>query len=309
MLMRVDAHDSKAILSRRALLLASLAVGGCTREIMSQRVDPALAPLIPPDTTTLAGIRMDNLRDTPSWDKFFPQGGSIALENLRRQTGLDIGKGTYEVVYCLGGRHNAALIRGKFVDGGIANSGLEPQLRLEGAQKFPYKGFTFIGREEQAVTFFNSSVAVAGRAAALRAIIDNRELRNATPTALLNLVAKLPPEAHFYLVTIAPKLPEEGIAGLKSLPLSLNSARIWADLRSTSAAVRAEAEAASPEDAKKLLDGLRAAQSLLRMTLKGDQKDLLERVQFFSQGTIVKLQADLPLEIILENIKSLDLLG
>jgi hypothetical protein len=304
MLVRVNTHRLSAILSRRNLLLAPLALAACKRSPTSQRVDPALAPLIPPDTTTLIGLRMDHLQKTPAWPLLFPAQGEVALESLRRETGIDLLKGIYEILYCLGGRHRVVLLRGKFVDGGITNSGLEPQLNLPGAQKFPYKGFTFVGREEQAVTFFNSSVAAAGRASALRSLIDSRELKDAIPMALLDLVATLPPESHLYLASIAPALPEGGLAGLKSLPLSLSSLKAWVDFR-TGAGLHAEAIGAADADAQKLLEGLRGLTSMLRLTLKSPQKELLDRLRFSTSGRSVLLDADLPLDALKQSLLSL----
>ncbi|MFN8938445.1 MAG: hypothetical protein ACK555_08155 [Acidobacteriota bacterium] len=292
-----------AILSRRSLLLSSLALASCKRSPTSQRVDPALAPLIPPDSTSLIGLRMDHLQNTPAWSVLFPAQGEVALESLRRETGINLLKGMYEILYCLGGRHRVVLLRGKFVDGGITNSGLEPQLNLPGAHKFPYKGFTFVGREEQAVTFFNSSVAAAGRAAALRSLIDSRELKNAIPIPLLDLVATLPPESYLYLASIAPALPEGGLAGLKSLPLSLSSFKAWVDFRA-GAALHAEALGAGAADAQKLLDGLRGLVSLLRLTLKAPEKDLLASLRFSSSGRSVLLDADLPLDALKRSLRS-----
>lgn len=291
--------------------MAPFFLAACNREITHQRVDPALAPLIPHDTTTLIGVRIDNLRKTPAWDKFFPAQGAGALDSLKKQTGIDLSVGAHEAILCSGGKHRVTLIRGKFVDGGITNAGLEPELKLEGAQKLPYKGFSLIGREEQAVTFFNSSVAVAGRAAALRSIIDSRELKNTIPQALLQLVETLPPESHLYVVSTSPTIPEAGIGGLRSLPLSLKSAKAYLDLR-TGAALHAEAEGSSDADAKKLLDGLRGIIGLLRMTLKGEQKDLLavlDAMQLTQEAATVKLDANLSLDAVQNGLKSLDMFG
>ena len=283
----------------------------CNREITHQRVDPALAPLIPHDTTTLVGVRIDNLRKTPAWDKLFPAQGPSALDSVQKQTGLDLRVGSHEAILCSGGKHRVTLIRGKFVDGGITNAGLEPDLKLEGAQKLPYKGFSLIGREEEAVTFFNSSVAVAGRAAALRSIIDSRELKNTVPQALLAMVETLPPESHIYAVSTSPTIPATGIGGVRSLPLSLKSAKAYLDLR-IGAALHAEAEGVSVADAKKLIDGLRGIIGILRMTLKADQKDLigvLDAMQMSQDGPTARIEANLSLDAVLNGLKSLDMFG
>ena len=60
------------------------------------------------------------------------------------------------------------------------------------------------------------------------------------------------------------------------------------------------------------LDGLRGISSLLRLTLKGEQKDLarmLDAVQFYQEGPTVKMQAEFSLNSLMDALKSLDLLG
>ena len=306
MLVRVDAHRTLAILSRRHALLASLGLLGCKREPTHQRVDPALAPLVPGDTTTLIGLRLDNLRKTPAWAKLAP-----LLAGLSKRTGLDIAETVYEVVYCLGGKHRAALIRGKFVDSGPNNSGMEPQLKIEGAQKFPYKNFSLIGKEEFAVTFFNSSVAVAGKASSLRAIVDNQALKNAIPTNLLAMAKVLPPEAYIYVVSTNPTIPDGGIGGVRSLPLSLQSAYGYLDMR-TAATLKVEAVGKTEADAKKLAEGLKGLLGLFRMTLKPAQKDMLaalDALHYYQDGAKVKVEMDVPLDLAFKLIEGLDISG
>ncbi|WP_155121469.1 hypothetical protein [Bryobacter aggregatus] len=307
--MRINSHRTPAILSRRATLLAGLGFFGCGREGTHQRVDPALGPLIPSDTTTLVGIRLDHLRKTPAWKQLFPDNAPSVLDGLAKKSGIDVKETVHEVLYCLGGRHRCGLIRGKFVDEGPNNSGMEPQLKMEGAQKFPYKGFTLIGKEEFAATFFNSSVVALGNAAAIRAIIDNNERKNAVPQALLNMVQALPVAANVYAVSTSPSIPEGGVGGVRSLPLTLKSAWAYADL-TTTASIRAEGEGTTAEDAKKLVDAFKALTSLLRMTLKPAQKQMLtvlDSLQVVQDNAKVKLQADLPLETVLDLLKGIDL--
>lgn len=305
MLMRVDAHDTKGILSRRELLLTPVLLAACSREATHQRVDPALAPLIPPDTTSLIGVRVDHLRNTPAWPKLFPPNGEIALEKLKAQTGLDLRTGLYEAIYCIGPKHRIALIRGKFVDGGITNAGLEPELKIEGAVKFPYKGFTLVGQEEHAVTFLNSSVFIAGRASAIRAVIDNRELKNAIPKPLLALVDTMPPTAHCYFATARPTIPEGGIAGIQSLPLSLNTVKAWVDF-STQATLHAEAVGPTPDDAKKLEEGLKAMASIARMTDPKNLGKTLDTVQWTLDGNTLRMTGELPMDVLVRSLSGLD---
>jgi hypothetical protein len=293
---------------RRTVLALPLAFAACRPTPTRQRIDPALSPLLPRGTTTVIGMRLDHIRKTPAWEKLFPASGSLAIEELKKRTGIDIRDDLYEVVYCVGGAHRAVLMRGKFTDGGVANSGLEPQLRLQGAVKMPYKGFNLIGAEENAVTFFNSSVAAQGKAGALRTIIDDREAKDVIPVELLALVETLPPEAQVYLVSTAPVIPEGGIGGLKSLPLTLKTAKMYLDLR-TGAQLRGELEGVTEDDARKLVEGWRAALGFLRLRPDENTRQMLTLIDQFRvthDGRLARLEADLPVELLFGALALLD---
>jgi hypothetical protein len=296
-------------LSRRGALALSLASLSCRPAPTRQRIDPALSPLMPAGTSAVIGVRLDQIRKTPAWEKLFPANGQLALDSLKKRTGIDIRDDLYEVVYCLGGRHRLVLMRGKFTDGGIANSGLEPQLKLPGAVKMPYKGFQMIGTEETAVTFFNSSVAAAGKASALRTVIDNRERKDTIPTALLSLVETLPPEAHVYLASSDPRLPEGGLGGLKSLPLTLSAAKMYLDLR-VGASLRGEAEGVQEPDARKLVEGWRGFLGFLRLQQNEANRQILaitDQMRVSQAGKTALLEGELPLESILGAVALLDM--
>ncbi len=242
--------------TRRGLLGAALAVG-CNRKPEHARVDPALAPLIPADTTGLVGVRLDLLKQTPGWGHL----SAGLLAGLRERTAIDVLDDLYEVIYCVGGKNQLALLRGKFTDGGVANSGLEPDLKIPGGQKLPYKGLVLQGREDAAVVFFNSSVALAGRAAALRDAIDARNAREIAARPLIASVATLPHEGLVYLVSNQPRLPAEGLAGLKSLPFTLQSLAAWITF-GTAARLAAVAQTKSDEAAREAAAGLRGLLSM-----------------------------------------------
>ncbi|MDX2268147.1 MAG: hypothetical protein NW208_08575 [Bryobacter sp.] len=258
-------------LPRRSLLALGL-LASCKRTPTHARVDPALAPLIPPDSTSLAGIRLDLLKKAPLWQSL----GQDLLANFAAQSGMKPAQELYELVYCFGGRHRLTLLRGKWTNGGIANSGLEPELNIPGGTKLPYKGFVFHGREDFAVVFFNSSVALAGRAAALRDAIDARNAQRPPAPELPRRVSLLPHAAHIYMVSSQPRLPEKGLGGLKSVPFALESLAAWATI-SDAIEYRAEANLPSAASASEAAASLRGLLSLLpkkpdvQLTTQGQQ--------------------------------------
>lgn len=291
--------------TRRALLSLPL-LGACKRKAEHARVDPALAPLVPEGTTSLAGMRLDLLKKTPLWQKLFPAQGAGPLEGLRERTGMDIADDLYEVVYCMGGRHRLALLRGKWTDGGIANSGLEPELKIAGGQKLPYKGYVLQGREDAAVVFFNSSVALAGKAAALRDSIDARNAQKLAKVASTEMVADLPPEAYIYFVSEAPKLPEGGLGGLKSVPFQFRRASGYLAVQD---GIRflAEGQSADEASARQAAESLRGILSLLKMD-RG-RNAWAEALRIAQEGARVKLEAEFRGEDAAAIVKLLDLGG
>lgn len=288
--------------------MSPLLLAACGKEPTQARVDAALAPLIPKDTTTILGIRFDLLKKTPVWGTLFPAGKPSVLDAFERRTGMNIREQLYEAIYCIGGEHRPILIRGKFTNGGVANAGLEPELKILGAQKSNYKGYSIIGQPNASVTFFNSSVAIAGRVPAIHSMVDARKEGGAIPTALLDLVNALPHTAHIYLVSTKPELPTGGIAGFQSLPLILNSLKAWID-PTGSVTLHAEATGQSPADARKLSEGLRGGIGLLRsLSKKGDEdmKQILEGIQLSEEGNFTRLSAPLPVSALANALKTLD---
>lgn len=281
-------------------------LAACKRSPDHARVDPALAPLIPADSTALAGLRLDLLKKSALWATLFPSKSAGPLDGLRERTGMDVADDLYEVVYCLGGKHRLILLRGKFTDGGIANSGLEPELKIAGGQKLPYKGYILQGREDAAVVFFNSSVALAGKAAALRDRIDARNAQKAIQNPVAGMVDGLPHEAQIYFVSGEPRLPEGGLGGLKSIPFVVKSLAAYLAVRET-IALHAEAQSYGEDGARKAAESLRGMLSLLKFDHKN--ADFVDRLQVRHMGSKVLLGGDFTLEAAATLVKTLDLGG
>jgi hypothetical protein len=287
-------------------LLALPLFGACSRIPEHARVDPALAPLVPEGTTSLAGLRLDLLKKTALWNNLFPASGPGPLEGLRERTGMDIADSLYEVVYCMGGRHRLALLRGKWTNGGVANSGLEPELKIEGGQKLPYKGYVLQGREDAAVVFFNSSVALAGKAAALRDSIDARNAQELAAVHATSMVESLPHDAHIYFVSDAPKMPESGLGGLKSVPFQFSAASAYLSVKEL-IRFHAEGQSADEESARQSVESLRGILSLLK--IDKSRAAWADALRIEQQSSKVAIDADFSLETAAEIVKLLDIGG
>src|SRR5205823_2873505 len=81
----------QAKLLMKALLFAiSGAILGCSSaQLGTARIDAVLAALVPADTIMLSGIRMNELRSTPLYNKLLSQQRLSELDDFAKQTNFD----------------------------------------------------------------------------------------------------------------------------------------------------------------------------------------------------------------------------
>jgi hypothetical protein len=171
-----------------------LALAGCSAPPASPRVfvDPGLAPLIPPDTNLLAGLRVDLLGKYPTFALLAQQ---RAIKRFVEITGVNPAKDLWQVLVVSNGRDVLLLGRGKF-----ANELMAPNVERYGRAggRFDYKGLSMVGNEQDAMVFINSSTTAIGPAPVLRALIDARALMHDVPARFAPLLAQIPLESEVW---------------------------------------------------------------------------------------------------------------
>lgn len=297
---------------RTGMLLAAgvlLAASGCKREPTNQRVDAAIAPLLPADTLALAGLRLDRLKNTPFFRQYVEGKKLPMLETFREKTGLDPTKDIWELVWSVSPNRTLMFIRGKF--GG--EFGLEPKFDVPGVLKMNYKTYYVLYQGEAGVMFLNSGVAVAGKLDDLKALIDNRDKKGeSAPQELIDMVKELPAD-HMYVVSrqagaLVPSMPTEGTAGnFARLATTVGELRMHADLK---AGVNLAVTAQYPEEqlAQQARDVLRGVLGMVRLRTKSDQGEMLkalDAVTVQSRGKSLEISVQTPFELIDQMLKSL----
>jgi hypothetical protein len=272
------------MLNRRSFISSSAglaALTACKREAQFARVDAALAPLVPPSTLGLAGLRLDKLHDTPFYRRYVEGKKIPALEQLQEQTGLDPRKDIWEIVFAWRGTKESplAFIRGKF--GG--EFGREPNFDRSKFQTLNHKGYYIVTPGAGAgILFMNTGAAVAGKVEDLKALIDNRDDKQSTPPqALFDLVGTLPGSAHFWFAApsgaaLMPNLPAEGnMANFQRMASAMGQLTGWADLKE---GMRAQISAvyADAESAKMSHDFVKGMIGLARLRTPDTEVDLLK---------------------------------
>jgi hypothetical protein len=295
------------ILLAMGLLLAA----GCGgRKTGSIHIDPALASLVPSDTTMLAGVQMEALRNTPVYQKCAAAQEFFPLNDFVKRTGLDPRQDIGEMLVASNGKDMVAMARGKFASAGFAS-----ELEKAGAKRSSYKGYTLIVSPQLAVVFLDAVVALAGPPAALRSILDRRSHGGGRiPSALARQIDAVPSPCQLWVTALGP------FSGF-SLPLSKNdnltlpapvlastaSVTAFADLR---AAVDISATAASftEQDAKRLHDCARGFIGLGRLSVPDNQPDMLrffDGIQVEQQQRLVSLRVQVPLDLLDRLIRTL----
>ncbi len=243
----------------RALAVVALLVCLCScgpRKAASVRIDPALATLVPADTVLLAGVRVQELRATPTWK-------SIGADTLAAAfPGVDL-RNAWEVLAVSSGAHTVFLARGKF-----STSGMEPEVARPDATRSSYKGYTLIGIGGAALVFLNPTTAVAGQAEGVRWLLDARGSASGPPVPLAAEIAEIPPDTQIWVVgsgAAAALAPASGNLSNIGTALRLTEHfRFAADLRD-GARLDAIALCRSDRDAESLAGALSGFLALARL--------------------------------------------
>ncbi len=293
---------------RTAGFLAAAWLLGSCRPAPSPTIvaDASLMMLVPADAQSIFGVRLKELKTSPIYQQLVAQRKLPQLDQFTAETGIDPRKDIWEIVVAANAHAPVVLVRGKFVEGGGGAAGMEPEIKREGVRRFNYKGYTLIGDEKVAVTFLNTSVAVAGKPDSVRRVIDGRDgSLGRPPQDLLDRIARIPSANEIYFVSKAqiggalpPGLPGP-LSGLKSMPVDIQSATFAADL---SAGVHVTGEVTSRDDAsaRKLHDAARGLIGLGRLSTPDGQPQLLQfydGIQVKQTESTVALEANVPLEL------------
>src|SRR5205085_781442 len=125
----------------KALLFAiSGAILGCSSaQLGTARIDAVLAALVPADTIMLSGIRMNELRSTPLYNKLLSQQRLSELDDFAKQTNFDPRKDVNDLLIASNGVETVVLARGNF-----------KIQQPPGLKKSVYKGATIYGSREGA---------------------------------------------------------------------------------------------------------------------------------------------------------------
>lgn len=291
-------------MQRFHLLLAPLLLlAACPSPRTSVMLDRALLPLIPADTVSLGGVRVDALQKTETWKRLAasPQWTRL-MDNFTKEVGFDPRKDLMEILWASNGKESLFFIRNRF-----SQMNIEPLVRREGYQRLAYKGYPMLGDDEFAALFMNASTAVVGRTARLRQIIDQRDAGPANLSKdLMARTETIPASSHLWLVAPPSALPFLPAAAdspnvAANLPRLLDGVRLLTvalDL-TNGLQTRATVECKQEQNARQWQNSVKGIAGIARLTLPEAQKNallpLLDSVEVQLQGTTATTQLGIDL--------------
>jgi hypothetical protein len=282
------------------ILSGTIYLAGCSSKLgPAQRVDPALATLLPSDTVFLSGVRVEALRATPVYKKHEQQ-FQKQLDEFGSKAGIDARKDLWEILAASNGKDSLVFARGKF-----SQMGLEPKLEREGAKRFSHKGYTLIGSEENAVAFLNPTTAAMGRTAGLRAMLDTKDQpKGGNVQTLLEHVQKLP-SGQIWIAGMGggrnlPVPPSSNLDNLNRMVQSVQRFGAVAQL-DTGLKVNGEAVCSTDADAKQIHDAMRGLIGIGRLSTPENQPEMLrfyDAVKVSQEKNTVRIGAELTAEML-----------
>src|ERR1700691_4980093 len=253
------------------LLCAAIILAGCARKsAIGPKIDPALATLIPDDTTLLVGTRLEALERTPVYQKYLADRNFSQVEESAKQTALDPKKDLWELLFVTNGKNNVLLGRGKF-----ANE-MEPRLEKGGAKRFGYKGYNLIGDDKAAVVFISSTTAAMGATDSLRFLLDQRGASKGPPAALEALMKDIPADAQFWAAYAGGPVDlgfTGNMANISKLISSIQTGSLYFDLRTGLSGVAA-GECSTDASAEEVQGALKAFIGLGRLNTPTNEKEM-----------------------------------
>jgi len=297
---------AKTAVGLRYICVLLVALTACnSAETGRTAIDSALAALVPPDATMLAGVRMEAVRTTPLYQKMVANKALSQLDDFARETGFDPRRDVRELLITSNGKDSLIAARGTF-----------NARAFESMTRSSYKGYTLYTRDRGGVALIDSSTAIAGTLPAVHAALDRRKAGDRSgPAELLARARQIAPENQIWSVAngfeslLTARIPQEGnAANFARILRSLENTTMAADFR-TGVNGFINGLCRTDQDAKNLGDAARGLVGLGRLSVPENQPELLrlwDGIKVDQQQRTIKIIVAIPQDLV---DKLIELLG
>lgn len=273
--------------------------------------DPELLSLAPPDSQVMAGINIEQVSLSPFGQYLLTesqQQADAGLQKLAEATGFDPRHDLKEILVAANGQPGSksgiVLARGTFDVPRIVEAAV-----ASGGTVATYKGVQIVqgkSKQQESVAFPDSTIAIAGDAANVRAAIDRKSAPTAVSSALAVQVNLLSTTEDAWFVSMAPLsqlMPHAAnanaqaagpFAALDKVLQSSGGVKFGANV-----VLSLQAVCQTAQDASALADVLKSVVSIARLN-EGSQQSaaamaaLLQSLTVSSDGTTVKVSLSIP---------------
>jgi len=157
----------------------------------AKAADPGLINLVMPDASVIAGVNVDQAKNSPFGQYVLSQipANNTDLQKLVTLTGFDPTRDVHELLAASTGTQNTGLVaaRGAFDPSKIASVAV-----ADGAKTETYGGITILEAPNQshAIAFLDSTLVVAGDLASVKAAIDRQKAPTPLPSTVLSQITQ-----------------------------------------------------------------------------------------------------------------------
>ena len=257
----------------RSLLFATLAFNLALTSHAQTHPDPVLARMVPPGTVSMIGARMDQLKETPLYQKLIAQKKLPDLDRFATETGFDARRDVRELLLASDGTpgQSVLLARGSF------------HVTYTGKLKsFKHGIYVIYGDERAGFCLLDATTAAAGPLPGLYAALDHWH-SGATPATpdLLKRVESIPANSQVWAVSSGGfNLPgaltmRQGGPDFAQIFRGVQESTFSADLRNGLDAT-IDGNVKTDEDAKSLGDAARGLIGIARLSVPENHRELLQ---------------------------------
>jgi len=281
--------------------------------------DPELVSLAMPDSQVMAGVNVEQVMLSPLGQYFLAQNGQLpdaGMQKLIETAGFDPRRDLREILVSSngqpGGSSGLVLVRGSFDIPKILEAA-----RADGATTETYKGVTIILRAARgSMAFPDSTVAIIGDAADVRAAIDRKSAPTSISSALAVKVNELSTTEDAWFVSMTPlsqlqpqQAPGGAGAGANPLAMLSNVQQASGGVKfGANVVVSLQAVSQTDQDAATLAAGLKALSGMAQMGgSKGELASaaaLLQSLNVTADGKVTKVSLSVPEALIEQMMKA-----
>jgi len=293
-------------MNARTLTAASL-VAGFIVILPAAAVDTGLLNLVMPDAKVLAGVNVEQAKNSPFGQYVLSQAQTenTDLKKLEALTGFDPTRDVRELLIAsnsVGGTQHTGLFlaRGTFNPGLIANAATAHDAVMES-----YNGITILEdpKKTHGVAFPDASLAIVGDIANVKAAIDRMKSPSSLPASIVSQVNQWSGSQDAWAISAVPVSSLHPPAGAPNVP-GMNGAAALQNIQSAAGGVKfgalvvvtGQAQAATTQDAQQLADTVKLLANLAQMQAGNDPiaASLAQSLTVSTSGTTVNASVSLP---------------